>query len=443
MVERCANHYGRRGEYILLDWKNPDPENTTIEQPVGINFSRGTVFTGAGGASWQCSNVKVGIEGRCHHAIVIQMMAELTLTHLRCAISFIDRSPGQSHFQFIMSATEEEELQALYDSLRQIRLVNYVTISCVALLVHDILTNLDREIPLIWRYYHNTNYEEHTSWRGRARRTLVQALFIFGRYYALFYLVGYFAVNNHQGFSVPFCKVYYYYLTFGGEILYSALVNVILVIRLNAMYQIFHGKEGLRKHQIFLASVVIIESLAEIIVCIISVSWIQKRVVEPPAGIPWPGCMLSEDPNVALTLPAWIISIIVATIFLGLTLHLLYSSMKWRFKHFRDITISNIKEEIQNIQPMTRTLVRDSVLFYFPMFGILVASVPVTAIYRTALATVTAPIILALYSFCASRLIIHTRECFTQSSHDAPSREVEAINFAPRSLMTSHTKTDV
>lgn len=104
-----------------------------------------------------------------------------------------------------MSATEEEELQALYDSLRQIRLVNYVTISCVALLVHDILTNLDREIPLIWRYYHNTNYEEHTSWRGRARRTLVQALFIFGRYYALFYLVGYFAVNNHQGFSVPLC----------------------------------------------------------------------------------------------------------------------------------------------------------------------------------------------------------------------------------------------
>ncbi|KIN94512.1 hypothetical protein M404DRAFT_1008310 [Pisolithus tinctorius Marx 270] len=312
-----------------------------------------------------------------------------------------------------MSATEEEELQALYDSLRQIRLVNYVTISCVALLVHDILTNLDREIPLIWRYYHNTNYEEHTSWRGRARRTLVQALFIFGRYYALFYLV---------------CKVYYYYLTFGGEILYSALVNVILVIRLNAMYQIFHGKEGLRKHQIFLASV------AEIIVCIISVSWIQKRVVEPPAGIPWPGCMLSEDPNVALTLPAWIISIIVATIFLGLTLHLLYSSMKWRFKHFRDITISNIKEEIQNIQPMTRTLVRDRIL---------VASVPVTAIYRTALATVTAPIILALYSFCASRLIIHTRECFAQSSNDALSREVEPINFASRSLMTSHAKTDV
>ncbi|KAI6150999.1 hypothetical protein BKA82DRAFT_4122682 [Pisolithus tinctorius] len=293
-----------------------------------------------------------------------------------------------------MSAPEEEELQALYDSLRQIRLVNYVT---------------SKEIPLIWRYYHNTNYEEHTSWRGRARRTLVQALFIFGRYYALFYL----------GFSVP---VYYYYLTFGGEILYSALVNVILVIRLNAMYQIFHGKEGLRKHQIFLASV------AEIIVCIISVSWIQKRVVEPPAGIPWPGCMLSEDPNSSG------ISCFSVAIFLGLTLHLLYSSMKWRFKHFRDITISNIKEEIQNIQPMTRTLVRDRIL---------VASVPVTAIYRTALATVTAPIILALYSFCASRLIIHTRECFAQSSNDALSREVEPINFASRSLMTSHAKTDV
>lgn len=154
-----------------------------------------------------------------------------------------------------MSTTAEEELQVLYDDLRQIRIVNYVTLSCMAFLVYDILTNLDDEIPLIWRYYDN---DEHISWRRRARRILVQTLFIFGRYFAPLCLMGMFAVNSHQGFSVPFCKVYYY-LIIGGELLYSMLVNTILVVRFNAIFQTFYGIEGLRKYQVFLASLVTIE----------------------------------------------------------------------------------------------------------------------------------------------------------------------------------------
>ncbi|KAI6160678.1 hypothetical protein EDD17DRAFT_1597005 [Pisolithus thermaeus] len=47
-------------------------------------------------------------------------------------------------------------------------------------------------------------------------------------------------------------------------------------------------------------------------------------------------------------------------------------------------------------------------------------------------------IFVSMYSFCASRLIIHTRESFARSSHDALSREIEPINFASRSLMASH-----
>lgn len=77
-----------------------------------------------------------------------------------------------------------------------------------------------------------------------------------------FTLRDFFAVNNHRGLSVPFCKVYYYYyyLIFGGRILYTTLVNVIRVIRLNAMYQaMFYGTNGLREHQLVLASVVISE----------------------------------------------------------------------------------------------------------------------------------------------------------------------------------------
>ncbi|KAI5981333.1 hypothetical protein EDD15DRAFT_402762 [Pisolithus albus] len=158
------------------------------------------------------------------------------------------------------------------------------------------------------------------------------------------------------------------------------------------------------------------------------------RAIVRPAGIPWPGCMLSESLNTALTLPAWITAMLVATIFLGLTLRLLYSSMKLRFRRFDDFTISNIRGEIRNIQPITQTLVRDSVLIYFPMFGILVASVPIMAVYKTFVGAVTVPIISALYSFCASRLIIHTRESLSRLSPDVQSRETGSIIYASQSL---------
>ncbi|KAI6120843.1 hypothetical protein EV401DRAFT_1387514 [Pisolithus croceorrhizus] len=99
-------------------------------------------------------------------------------------------------------STTEEQLQLLYTTLYQLRALNNVTLSCVAFLVYDVLTNLDKEIHYIWRYYHNTD-ETHISWRRRLRRALVQVLFIFGRYYALLYLIGYFTVYNRQGLSIP------------------------------------------------------------------------------------------------------------------------------------------------------------------------------------------------------------------------------------------------
>ncbi|KIK22729.1 hypothetical protein PISMIDRAFT_493802 [Pisolithus microcarpus 441] len=100
-----------------------------------------------------------------------------------------------------MSTTTEEELQALYQYLNQARVVNNVTIACAAFLVYDILINLDKEIPLIWRYYHHAD-DEFMPWRHRARRTLIQALFIFGRYYAPLFLVIFFVVYTHEGLSV-------------------------------------------------------------------------------------------------------------------------------------------------------------------------------------------------------------------------------------------------
>ncbi|KAI6164237.1 hypothetical protein EDD17DRAFT_1806548 [Pisolithus thermaeus] len=323
-----------------------------------------------------------------------------------------------------MSATAEEELQGLvYDNLRQIRLVNSVTLSCAAFVAYDILTNLDREIPLIWRYYHDIGNGEHASWRRRARHILVQTLFVFGRYYALVYLVVLFVVNSHQGLSVSheFYKAYFYYFLIGGSLPYTTLVNIILAIRLNALYRILHGTQGLRKYQVFLACVAIAEFVAEFTTAAVTAAWMVQRAIKPPGGIAWPGCSLSDNPNTALTIPAWATAFLVATIFLGLTLRLLYSSMKLQFRHFGDFTISNIKEKIRNIQPITRTLVRDSVLIYFPMLGrpmntksgeltahrlnlgIMVASVPIMAILATsAIATITLPIIPAVCSFCVS-----------------------------------------
>ncbi|KAI6152570.1 hypothetical protein BKA82DRAFT_4112356 [Pisolithus tinctorius] len=317
-----------------------------------------------------------------------------------------------------MSTVPEEELQFVYDTLYQIRLVNYVTLSCAAFLAYDILINLDKEIPFIWRYYHNADEPyEYVPWHRRLRRMLIQGLFIFGRYYGLFYLIVYFAVYNHQGFSIPFCRGFYYYTIFGGEILYTTLVNVILTIRLNILFRIFYGMEGLRKYQFFLAGVVIIEYLVELIIGIFSAIWVRDQVIDPPTGFPWPGCLLSGTASNALVLPSWITAILVATILFGCTLHLLFSSMRWRLKSFRDFTISNIKEEIKSLQPTSLMLISDGFLFYIPMVVLLVTSVAVNSVYYNFLALVTSPLVIALYSFCSSRFIIHTRETIAKSTN--------------------------
>ncbi|KAI6042303.1 hypothetical protein EDC04DRAFT_3139279 [Pisolithus marmoratus] len=312
-------------------------------------------------------------------------------------------------------STTEEQLPLLFTALYQIRVLNYVTLSSAAFLVYDVLINLDKEVchvtfqsttsrarlhlaqvHFIWRYYHNTD-ETPISWPYRLRRILVQALFIFGRYYGLLYLVVYFVVYNHYGLSVSLyainigsvwrtltvssgsCQGFYYYYILAGEILYTTLVNIILVMRLNALYRVVYGMEGLKKYQFFLAAVVITELVIELSTSISAATWSHDKVVEPPAGVPWPGCLLSESPNNTLMLPGWIVAILVATTLFGLTLHLLFSSMRWRLKSFRDLTISNIKEEIRSIQPTTQMLIRDSVLFYIPILAMLVASVVVVS----------------------------------------------------------------
>ncbi|KAI5999815.1 hypothetical protein F5J12DRAFT_928651 [Pisolithus orientalis] len=331
-----------------------------------------------------------------------------------------------------MSTVPEEELQFVYDTLYQIRLVNYVTRNETG--SHPI-----DAIPFIWRYYHNADEPyEYVPWHHRLRRMLIQGLFIFGRYYGLFYLILFYRPIASQftttRASLYLCRGFYYYTIFGGEILYTTLVNVILTIRLNVLFRIFYGMEGLRKYQFFLAGVVIIEYLVELIIGIFSAIWVRDQVIEPPAGVPWPGCLLSGTVSNALVLPSWITAILVASwsfllsmahwgsyafvaILFGCTLHLLFSNMRWRLKSFRDFTISNIKEEIKSLQPTSLLLISDGFLFYIPMVVLLVTSVAVNSVYYNFLALVTSPLVIALYSFCSSRFIIHTRETIAKSTN--------------------------
>ncbi|KAI6046806.1 hypothetical protein EDC04DRAFT_3136321 [Pisolithus marmoratus] len=131
-------------------------------------------------------------------------------------------------------------------------------------------------------------------------------------------------------------------------------------MRLNALYQVVCDMEGLQKYQFFLAAMIIIE----FVVCgklhlTLRHADLTRKIIEPPAGVPLPGCMLSESPSDTLILPGW------PTPF-GLTLHLLFSSMRWQLKSFRDFTISSMKEEIWSTQQTTLVLIRDGVLFYIP-----------------------------------------------------------------------------
>ncbi|KAI9571563.1 hypothetical protein HD554DRAFT_2168831 [Boletus coccyginus] len=121
-------------------------------------------------------------------------------------------------------------------------------------------------------------------------------------------------------------------------------------------------------------------------------------LVTPPPWIPWPGCMASSRITPTLTLASWIPALLVSTIFFVMTLRVILS----------DRTLS--LQDILRSSPRTEVFFYDGITCYFLTFATVLASTVVLTVVQNQLSVLPVLLLVATYSYCASRLIFNIRE---------------------------------
>ncbi|KAF8547944.1 hypothetical protein OG21DRAFT_1501308 [Imleria badia] len=272
--------------------------------------------------------------------------------------------------------TIEQEIAQLVVEIGQNLTNTYVNISAISFLLYDVLINLDREVEHIWK----------------ARWSISKVLFIIGRYYGLFYITANFAVSIKVGLSLEVCRGWLWFLTMAGDIFFTSIVNVILIMRLYAMY-------GNRKVLAFFVSLFLCEFAFELYTCIKMGIETSKTVFTIPPGIPLPGCFASPNLNTALW--SWIPCMVIATSFFVMTVAKVVSD---------GYTTPKRLKYIKHISPLIVSMVRDGALYYSLMFAILLITIVLLETAQGFTTIVSMPWLVAIYSLTASRLVLNLRD---------------------------------
>ncbi|KAN0091498.1 hypothetical protein V8E55_005064 [Tylopilus felleus] len=307
------------------------------------------------------------------------MMLFLREKHTPCRGILLN--PMSSQFT---TPSMEQEIHVLLTSMVQLRISNYVTLSALMFMLYDIIINLEKEILLVWDYRQNHDLAGPPSSCRRVKQVLVHVLFIFSRYYGLVFLACVWLlllVNNTTGLSVMVtspessCKRYYYYLILAGTVIYMTIVNVILAMRINALYKANQGCG------------VLLGSLVDFSVCAVVAVRSTGEVVSAPSRIPWLGCMMNSHVTPALTLASWLTALLVSTIFCVMTV--------------KNILFDNLPRQDRSSwfpYPRTRVLLYDGVTCYFLVTAIVLVSTVVLTVVQNEYSVLP-----------ASRLILNIR----------------------------------
>ncbi|KAI0080917.1 hypothetical protein K474DRAFT_1704214 [Panus rudis PR-1116 ss-1] len=240
------------------------------------------------------------------------------------------------------------EIELLIDVIKVNRIAGYLQVSMVAFMAYDILLNLRREIEHIWLFS-------------------------------------------------------------AGPTLFTSVINVILVLRIHALYR---------------ASVRLLVALVLLLIAELSLNlYTAVKVMRtehlgvPPPGIPFQGCLFETAQN---TLTSWIPGLIVATTMFALTI----------FKFFRLIHEgASISWRDIDSKGVLFLFFRDGTVYFMLIFAIVLVSMLCDIVDSlTIAASDVAPLLVVVYSHAGTRLILNLRS----ASQDEPLSfltSVETISF--------------
>ncbi|THU84983.1 hypothetical protein K435DRAFT_806279 [Dendrothele bispora CBS 962.96] len=282
------------------------------------------------------------------------------------------------------------------------RCINFLAVASITFLLYDIILNFGVEVEFVWK----------------SRWTSVKKLYLFTRYYGIFYNICMFvglykvffdhvrtelmldpswlAVANLDSLPVnsltayQSCRGWFYYMVLGGPTIFGTSVYLILVMRVNALYQS-------KKVLVFLLSL-----------------WTASPA---PPSLRTSGCSSLTERDFNLTLISWIISLAITLVFFPFSARKFIQEVHWkRETPFR-----------KRLSGLMKTFFWDCFVLYsfFPCSGSLVARIVTTVEIENLsyLSDLLDGWHMAVYSFAAPRLVLHLRmaireTCFTDIPED-------------------------
>ncbi|KAF8526649.1 hypothetical protein BU17DRAFT_62135 [Hysterangium stoloniferum] len=276
-------------------------------------------------------------------------------------------------------------------ALLQLREANYSSAATLAAFAYDIILNFGREFLQVLL---NIGWKVDYIWRSKW--SLPKVLYIVVRYWGPIHVAINFRIDTHINPSKET----------GGSIIYTTLVNIILLLRLYSLYD--------RK--------------AELYICIKSSLLAARNWFPAQPGVPFPGC-LTTSASRQFTLGAWIPCLTVAVIFFLMTIWKLIETRKRRGEGGKE-------SRHAPLSPLFIAFFRDGTVFFFVIAGIILSSLVlmkppniygIVAVLAATLSVllITGPLsnveepwLSFVYSLAGSRLIMNLREAASNKGGD-------------------------
>ncbi|KAF9012003.1 hypothetical protein BDQ17DRAFT_1420402 [Cyathus striatus] len=305
----------------------------------------------------------------------------------------------------------------IVSNIEGLRVVNYVEVAALTALLYDVTLTFTREVIFIAIIQLHKATETEVGNFLSAKWSFAKILYLLTRYYGLAFLIAKTIIDVQLNLPAEVCKTYFYWSAGASEIVFTTLVNLILVLRLHALY------DRNPKVLLFLCVAVSGEFAAEFYVSVRTAIDTSKHVISAPFGLPFAGC-LTLDGERPYTLAAWVPCIIVASIFFSMTLYKVIQKIKLQ-GNIR--SISSIQ-----ISPLLAGIFKDGTIFYLIItIALIVNTITVSSLSGPYIA-ICRSWLFSLYSISGCRLILHLREiAYSKSKHSGWSETISANVFQP------------
>jgi len=207
-----------------------------------------------------------------------------------------------------------------------------------------------------------------------------------------------------------------YFISLGGPAILSTPVNLILVLRLNALY---HQN---KKILMLLVFVMVGELIAALYISIEAGILAVKSLYLLPFGVSFPGC-LSSVPT-GFTLGAWIPCLSCAAVFFLLTLIKVGQSLAEVDGKIHWKTLS-----LSSLSPVYQAFIRGGAIYYTLVTAGLLMALVTTILLTGPLETVGEAWLIAVYSCAGSRLVLDLRQATLRDEKGDSWKET--INLEP------------